>query len=56
MLFFRLKIENEKLCADISRVLTDAMSWEERAKHILASEDQMSEFEDIIRFFFPLYF
>ncbi|KAM7531266.1 hypothetical protein LguiB_034676 [Lonicera macranthoides] len=44
-----LKIENEKLCAHISRVLADAMSWEERAKHILASEDQMAEFEDIIR-------
>lgn len=47
---FRLQIEGDQLFMDISGVLSAAMHWEERAAHILASEAQMSDFEDAIRF------
>ncbi|KAK9276591.1 hypothetical protein L1049_006126 [Liquidambar formosana] len=44
-----LQIEREKLFVDISEVLEAALCWEESARHILASEAQMSDFEDAIR-------
>lgn len=44
-----LQIEKEKLFVDISRRHAVAVRWEEKAKHVLASEAQMSEFEDILR-------
>lgn len=44
-----LQIEKEKFFRDISGVHAAAVCWEERAKHILASEAKMSEFEDAIR-------
>lgn len=50
ILVIRLQIEEEKLFANISGVLAVALSWEEKAKHILSSEAQMSDFEDLIRF------
>ena len=47
---FRLQIENEKVFKKISDVLAQAVSLEEKAKHILACEVQMSDFEDVVRF------
>lgn len=47
---FRLQIEGEQLFVDVSGVLAAAMHWEERAAHIFATEAQMSDFEDVIRF------
>uniref|UniRef100_A0A5B7BX15 Putative lysine-specific demethylase 5B isoform X4 n=1 Tax=Davidia involucrata TaxID=16924 RepID=A0A5B7BX15_DAVIN len=44
-----LQIEREKFFIDISKVLAAAMCWEDRATHILSSEAQMSDFEDVIR-------
>ncbi|XP_059661778.1 lysine-specific demethylase JMJ17 isoform X2 [Cornus florida] len=44
-----LQIEKEKFFVDISGVLATAMCWEEKAVHILGSEAQMSDFEDVIR-------
>ncbi|XP_042483738.1 uncharacterized protein LOC122064092 isoform X4 [Macadamia integrifolia] len=44
-----LKIENEKLFIDISGVLAAGISWEERAKHILETVGQMTEFEEVLR-------
>ena len=46
----RLQIENEKVFKKISGVLAQAVRLEEKAKHILSSEVQMSEFEDVVRF------
>ncbi|XP_057978320.1 lysine-specific demethylase JMJ17 isoform X2 [Malania oleifera] len=44
-----LQMQREKIFVDVSGVLAAALCWEERAKHILASEGQMSDFEDVIR-------
>ncbi|KAF8412259.1 hypothetical protein HHK36_000220 [Tetracentron sinense] len=44
-----LRIESEKLFVDVSGVLAAAISWEERAKHVLGSMAPMSDFEDAIR-------
>lgn len=44
-----LQIEKEKLFTDISEVFAVALHWEERAKHLLALEGTLSEFEDILR-------
>ncbi|XP_043709984.1 lysine-specific demethylase 5A isoform X3 [Telopea speciosissima] len=44
-----LKIENEKSFIDISGVLAAGISWEERAKHILKSVGQKTEFEEVLR-------
>lgn len=46
----RLQIGDEKLFINIFEVLTAALSWEERANHILSSDAQISDFEDLIRF------
>ncbi|KAL1828382.1 hypothetical protein ACET3Z_006794 [Daucus carota] len=45
----RLQIGDEKLFINIFEVLTAALSWEERANHILSSDAQISDFEDLIR-------
>ncbi|KAI3713400.1 hypothetical protein L1987_71977 [Smallanthus sonchifolius] len=45
----KLKIENEKVFKKIYDVLAQAVCLEEKAKHILACEVQMSDFEDIVR-------
>ncbi|XP_047341100.1 lysine-specific demethylase 5B [Impatiens glandulifera] len=44
-----LEIEKEQLFGKISEVLATAKCWEERAKHILGSKAQISEFEDALR-------
>ncbi|MCL7046048.1 hypothetical protein MKW94_025577, partial [Papaver nudicaule] len=43
------QIENEKLFKNISGVLDDAKSWEERAKQALRNLAQMSDLEDLMR-------
>ncbi|KAJ0811132.1 putative transcription factor & chromatin remodeling JmjC-ARID family [Helianthus annuus] len=45
----KLQIENEKVFKKISDVLAQAVCLEEKAKHILACEVQMSDFEDVVR-------
>ncbi|KAK1374392.1 Lysine-specific demethylase rbr-2 [Heracleum sosnowskyi] len=45
----RLQIGHEKLFINLSGVLAVALSWEERANHILSSESHISDFEDLIR-------
>ncbi|XP_058076312.1 lysine-specific demethylase JMJ17-like [Magnolia sinica] len=49
-----LQITKEKLFMDVSRVLEEASSWEESARHLLCSMGQMSEFEDALRFSFTV--
>lgn len=49
ILVIRLQIEEEKLFADITGAVSVALSWEEKAKHILSSEAQMSDFVDLIK-------
>ncbi|KAG8382234.1 hypothetical protein BUALT_Bualt05G0055700 [Buddleja alternifolia] len=44
-----LQIEKEKLFTDVSQRHALATSWEEKAKHVLASDAPMSDFEDILR-------
>ncbi|XVE57876.1 hypothetical protein DITRI_Ditri04bG0125600 [Diplodiscus trichospermus] len=44
-----LQIESEELFLSLSRGLTGALKWEERANDILARKAEMSEFEDLIR-------
>ncbi|KAG9145128.1 hypothetical protein Leryth_008916 [Lithospermum erythrorhizon] len=44
-----LQIDQEKLFTDISGVCSSAVSWEKRAKQLLACEAEMPEFEDILR-------
>ncbi|KAF9600058.1 hypothetical protein IFM89_002531 [Coptis chinensis] len=44
-----LQIEKEKLFVDMSGVLAAAISWEERAKRVLGTVAEMSEFEDVFR-------
>ncbi|KAJ4954062.1 hypothetical protein NE237_030894 [Protea cynaroides] len=44
-----LQIENEKIFIVISGVLASGISWEERAKLILESVAQMSDFEEALR-------
>ncbi|XP_009617976.2 lysine-specific demethylase JMJ17 isoform X2 [Nicotiana tomentosiformis] len=44
-----LQIEKEKLFADVSEVKANAVAWEESARHVLVSKEQISEFEDVIR-------
>ncbi|CAK9141883.1 unnamed protein product [Ilex paraguariensis] len=44
-----LQVEKEKLFAEISGLHAVGICWEEKAKHILASEAQMSDFEDLLR-------
>lgn len=48
-LAIELQIENEKLFKNISDVLAQAVYLEEKAKHILACEVPMSDFEDVVR-------
>ncbi|XP_024995655.1 uncharacterized protein LOC112528803 isoform X4 [Cynara cardunculus var. scolymus] len=45
----KLQIDNEKVFKKISDVLAQAVRLEEKAKHILACEVQMSDFEDVVR-------
>ncbi|KAJ9550078.1 hypothetical protein OSB04_022621 [Centaurea solstitialis] len=45
----KLQIDNEKVFKKISDVLAQAVCLEEKAKHILACEVQMSDFEDVVR-------
>ncbi|XP_013611381.1 PREDICTED: lysine-specific demethylase 5D isoform X2 [Brassica oleracea var. oleracea] len=44
-----LHIEEEKLFAEISRTLSTARCWEERASSILASETQMYVLKELVR-------
>ncbi|XP_075102065.1 lysine-specific demethylase JMJ17 isoform X2 [Nicotiana tabacum] len=44
-----LQIEKEKLFADVSEVKANAVVWEESARRVLVSKEQISEFEDVIR-------
>ncbi|KAH0857217.1 hypothetical protein HID58_085478, partial [Brassica napus] len=44
-----LHIEEEKLFAEISRTLSTARCWEERASSILASETQMYDLKELVR-------
>ncbi|VFQ70792.1 unnamed protein product [Cuscuta campestris] len=44
-----LEIEKENLFLDISKVHALALSWEERAKNLLGTKADISEFEDAIR-------
>lgn len=44
-----LQIENEKVFKRISDVLAQAVCLEEKAKHILACEVHISDFEDVVR-------
>nr|XP_043640227.1 lysine-specific demethylase 5D isoform X2 [Erigeron canadensis] len=44
-----LHIENEMVFKKISDVLAQAVCLEEKAKHILATEVQLSDFEDVVR-------
>lgn len=44
-----LKIKDEKLFLEISRVVTAAIAWEERAKYALEHAGHLSEFEDVVR-------
>ncbi|XP_026448028.1 lysine-specific demethylase rbr-2-like isoform X1 [Papaver somniferum] len=44
-----LQIEDEKWFKNISGVLADAQSWEERAKQALRNLAQMSDLEDLMR-------
>ncbi|CAK9184600.1 unnamed protein product, partial [Ilex paraguariensis] len=48
-IYARLQVEKEKLFAEISGLHAVGICWEEKAKHILASEAQMSDFEDLLR-------
>lgn len=48
----RLHIEEEKLFAEISRTLSTARCWEERASSILASETQMYVLKELVRYVF----
>ncbi|XP_076925820.1 lysine-specific demethylase JMJ17-like [Bidens hawaiensis] len=45
----KLQIENEKVFKKISDVIAQAVCLEEKAKHILGCEVQMSDFEDVVR-------
>lgn len=47
---FRLQIGNEKVFKEVSDVLARAVCLEEKAKHVLACEVHMSEYEDVLRF------
>ncbi|CAH9137395.1 unnamed protein product [Cuscuta epithymum] len=44
-----LQIDKENIFVDISEVHALAVSWEERAKHLLRTKADISEFEDAIR-------
>ncbi|KAL3833496.1 hypothetical protein ACJIZ3_008232 [Penstemon smallii] len=44
-----LQIQKEKLFTDLAERHAVAMCCEEKAKHVLATEAQMSEFEDVLR-------
>ncbi|XP_031125306.1 lysine-specific demethylase lid isoform X2 [Ipomoea triloba] len=44
-----LHIEKENIFIDISGIYAIAVSWEEKAKHLLGSKADISEFEDAIR-------
>nr|GEU28977.1 lysine-specific demethylase 5D isoform X1 [Tanacetum cinerariifolium] len=44
-----LQIENEKVFKKITDVLAQAVCLEEKSKHMLSCEVQMSEFEDVVR-------
>jgi [histone H3]-trimethyl-L-lysine4 demethylase len=46
----RLHIEEEQPFDDLSRMLKEATSWEEKARLILERSASLSEFEDHMRY------
>lgn len=49
-IYVRLQIEKENIFIDISGTHAISVSWEEKAKHLLGSKADISEFEDAIRY------
>lgn len=52
LILVRLQIEKEKLFVDIYQRHAGAMCWEEKARHLLATRAPMSDFEDVLRWFY----
>lgn len=46
----RLTIEEEQLFDDLSRMLKEATTWEEKARLVLEQSASLSEFEDHMRY------